>query len=100
MFGGIWDRLGIPAVLEELLDGRGFEFPVERAVFASVLHRLFVAGIAGLQLHHPYRAMAWLGEEIAPAEALALAPRCMAGGCDRIGQQPAEGMCGGLGLCC
>src|ERR1700752_4163712 len=26
-----------------------------------------IAGIDGLQLHHLYRAMAWLGEEIAPA---------------------------------
>jgi Transposase DDE domain len=31
--------------------------------------------IDGLQLHHLYRAMAWLGEEIAPAGALA--PRCV-----------------------
>jgi hypothetical protein len=30
-----------------------------------------------LQLHHFYRAMAWLGEEIAPAGADALAPRCI-----------------------
>src|SRR5215831_12950279 len=35
-----------------------------------------IAGIDGLQLHHFYRAMAWLGEEIAPAAAGALAPRC------------------------
>jgi hypothetical protein len=72
---------------------RGFEFAVERAVFASVLHRLFVsgsdrsyekwmadyriAGIEELQLHHFYRAMAWLGEEIASAGADALAPRCI-----------------------
>ena len=72
---------------------RGFEFAVERAVFASVLHRLFVSGsdrscdkwmadyriegIDGLQLQHLYRAMAWLGEEIAPTAAGALAPRCI-----------------------
>jgi hypothetical protein len=31
-------------VLGELLAIRGFEFAVERAVFASVLHRLFVSG--------------------------------------------------------
>jgi transposase len=36
-----------------------------------------IAGIEGLQLHHLYRAMAWLGEEIAPAAAGALAPRCV-----------------------
>ena len=93
LFGRIWERLGIAEVLGELLRGRGFEFAVERAVFASVLHRLFVsgsdrscekwmtdyriAGIDGLQLHHLYRAMAWLGEEIAPAAAGALAPRCI-----------------------
>jgi hypothetical protein len=59
-----------------------------------VLHRLFVsgsdrscekwmadyrtAGIGELQLHHLYRVMAWLGEEIAPAAAGSLAPRCIA----------------------
>jgi Transposase DDE domain len=93
LFGRLWERLGIAEVLGELLTDRGFEFAVERAVFASVLHRLFVsgsdrgcekwmadyriAGIAELQLHHFYRAMAWLGEEIAPAAADALAPRCI-----------------------
>ena len=93
LFGRIWERLGIAAVLDELLHDRGFEFAVERAVFASVLHRLFVSGsdrscdqwmgdyrIAGvdrLQLHHFYRAMAWLGEETAPAGRGALAPRCI-----------------------
>jgi hypothetical protein len=93
LFGRIWERLGIAGVLGELLQGRGFEFAVERAVFASVLHRLFVsgsdrscekwmadyqiAGIDGLQLHHFYRAMAWLGEEIVPAAAGALVPRCI-----------------------
>ena len=93
LFGRLWERLGIAGVLDELLASGGFEFAVERAVFASVLHRLFVSGserscekwmsdyrIAGideLQLHHLYRAMAWLGEEIAPGAAGALAPRCV-----------------------
>ena len=93
LFGRLWERLGIAEVLGQLLTDRGFEFAVERAVFASVVHRLFVsgsdrscekwmadyriAGIAELQLHHFYRAMAWLGEEIAPAGADALAPRCI-----------------------
>ena len=77
LFGRLWERLGIDAVLTDLLADRGFEFAVERAVFASVLHRLFVSGsdracekwmadyqIPGaedLQLHHLYRAMVWLG---------------------------------------
>jgi Transposase DDE domain len=93
LFGRLWERLGIAEVLGQLLTDRGFEFAVERTVFASVLHRLFVsgsdrscekwmadyriAGIEELQLHHFYRAMAWLGEEIAPAGADALAPRCL-----------------------
>src|SRR5918993_1275387 len=67
-------------VIAQLLDGRHFEFDVERAVFLTVLHRLFAPGsdraadmwkadyqIEGsepLQLHHLYRAMAWLGEEL------------------------------------
>src|SRR5215470_192125 len=70
LFGRLWERLGIAEVLGQLLTDRGFEFAVERAVFASVLHRLFVsgsdgscekwmtdyriAGIDGLQLHHFY----------------------------------------------
>jgi hypothetical protein len=93
LFGRLWDRLGIPAVLTELLHDRGFEFAIERAVFVSVLHRLFVSGsdracerwmadyaIPGaddLQLHHFYRAMAWLGEETGPVAKGARAPRCV-----------------------
>ena len=61
-----------------MLVGRRFEFPVERAILHTVLHRLFapgsdraakkwkddyaIEGVAGLDLHHLYRAMAWLGE--------------------------------------
>ena len=44
LFGRLWQRLGVAAVLDELLAGRGFEFAVERAVFVRVLHRLFVSG--------------------------------------------------------
>jgi len=44
LFGWIRQRLGIADVLNDLLRGRGFEFAVERAVFVSVLHRLFVSG--------------------------------------------------------
>lgn len=80
LFGRLWERLGIGAVLGDLLASRGFEFPVERAVFVATLHRLFVSGsdractdwmrsyaiegVGELSLHHFYRAMAWLGEEI------------------------------------
>jgi hypothetical protein len=75
LFGRLWERLGIAAVLGEVLKTRGFEFAVERAVFAATLHRLFVSGsdrdcaswlqdydipgTEGLSLYHFYRAMAW-----------------------------------------
>ncbi len=94
LFGRLWQKIGIAAVLEELLTGRQFEFPVERAVFATVLHRIMVSGsdracdkwledyeIPGtedLGLHHLYRAMAWLGEELPDEEqgdATPFAPR-------------------------
>ena len=93
LFGRLWVRLGIDAVLEEVLEGRQFGFAVERAVFVATLHRLFVSGsdracldwmesyaIDGsgdLALHHFYRAMAWLGEEIEEKAQGALAPRCV-----------------------
>lgn len=93
LFGRLWQRLGIDAVLEEVLEGRQFGFAVERAVFVATLHRLFVSGsdrgcldwmesyaIDGsedLALHHFYRAMAWLGEEIEEKAEGALAPRCV-----------------------
>ena len=83
LFGRLWEETGCRAVIENLLTGRDFAFPVERAVFATVLHRLVVSGsdracekwmgdydmpgVEGLALHHLYRAMAWLGEEL-PAE--------------------------------
>jgi Transposase DDE domain len=93
LFGKLWERLGIASVLKEMLKDRAFEFAVERAVFAGTLHRLFVSGsdrdcvswledyeipgVEGLSLHHFYRAMAWLGEELEEKPADALAPRCI-----------------------
>jgi hypothetical protein len=40
--GRLWERVGIAEVLGELLQDRGFEFAVERVVFASVLHHELV----------------------------------------------------------
>jgi hypothetical protein len=93
LFGKIWERLGIGDVLGDLLKERAFEFAVERAVFVATLHRIFVsgsdrdcsawmedydiAGSDGLDLHHFYRAMAWLGEEMEEKSEGALAPRCV-----------------------
>lgn len=75
----LWKRCGAREAVERVLSGRGFRFPVERAAFLSVLHRLFapgsdrqadrwkadhrLEGTEDLQLHHLYRAMRRLGEE-------------------------------------
>jgi hypothetical protein len=94
LFGRLWEETGCRAVVEDLLSGRAFEFAVERAVFATVLHRIMVSGsdracekwladydipgVDGLALHHFYRAMAWLGEELSAGEqgsATPFAPR-------------------------
>ncbi len=94
LFGRLWEETGCKAVIDALLANRMFEFPVERAVFTSVLHRLLVSGsdracekwmtdyaipgADGLALHHLYRAMAWLGEELPPEQqggATPFAPR-------------------------
>jgi hypothetical protein len=95
LFERLWAESGCAAVIEALAGDRGFEFAVERAVFVTVLHRLMVSGsdraceqwmqdyrIAGageLALHHFYRAMAWLGEELPDADQApaAPAPRCV-----------------------
>jgi transposase len=96
LFERLWEETGCRAVIEELLAGRRFEFAVERAIFATVLHRLFVSGsdracdkwmedyalpgTDGLALHHLYRAMAWLGEELPAdqqADATPFTPRCV-----------------------
>ena len=78
IFQRLWQACSIDKVLSALLKTRRFEFPVERAIFLTVLHRLFapgsdraaekwkddyaIEGVGGLDLHHLYRAMAWLGE--------------------------------------
>ncbi|WP_291323061.1 IS1634 family transposase [Desulfonatronospira sp.] len=78
VFGRLWQATGIQAVLADLLRNRSFEFPVERAIYLTVLHRLFgagsdrkaerwrrdvaVPGTEDIDLHHLYRAMRWLGE--------------------------------------
>src|SRR5450755_621817 len=95
IFERLWKETGCQQVLAQLLGGRQFEFPVERAVFLTVLHRLcetgsdragqrwkvdyLIEGKDELALHHMYRAMAWLGEQL-PAKqqqgSTKLVPRC------------------------
>lgn len=101
IFERLWQETGCQHVVSQLLKDRCFEFPVERAVFLTVLHRLcatgsdrscmawkadhLVGGIddgseAGeLQLHHLYRTMGWLGEALPQQQQIVsskLVPRC------------------------
>ena len=96
IFERVWRDLELDRVLGDLLVGRKFGFDVERAVFLTVLHRLFdpgsdraaekwkgnyeIPGAENLALHHLYRAMAWLGSALPRKEqsgATLSAPRCM-----------------------
>ncbi|MBW2031199.1 MAG: IS1634 family transposase [Deltaproteobacteria bacterium] len=93
IFERLWEELGVKNVIKDLLSDRKFEFDVERAVFLTVLHRLFVSGsdrscdkwhrdykvkgIEALSLHHLYRAMTFLGEEVEDQrDATPFSPRC------------------------
>src|SRR5271170_3222374 len=91
LFDRLWQQSGCRQVIEQLAQRRGFGFSLERAVFASVLHRLMASGsdracekwldaylidcADGLELHQLYRAMAWLGEELADQTGATRAPR-------------------------
>jgi transposase len=93
IFERLWRETGIKAAITRVLSGRKFEFDVERAIFLTVLHRLMVSGsdrfchrwcrdytingIDSLDLHHLYRAMGFLGEEIQDQDgATPFSPRC------------------------
>jgi len=95
VFERLWRDLGFPEILREVLSDRRFEFAVERAVFLTVLHRLFdpgsdraaevwregyaIRGVAGLELHHLYRTMGWLGRPLPRDQqvgATPFGPRC------------------------
>jgi transposase len=93
VFERLWEQSGIKGALQRILSNRKFEFDVERAIFLTVLHRLMtsgsdrfcdrwrrdyaVAGTEAIELHHLYRAMAFLGEPLSDqSSASKLAPRC------------------------
>ena len=92
IFERLWKEVGIDGIVHRLLAGRKFGFEVERAVFLTVVHRLFTSGsdrscdrwhrdyvihgVDDLSLHHLYRAMAFLGEEIEDQEDRTFSPRC------------------------
>lgn len=94
VFGRLWEALQLGTIIKRALQSRRFEFEVERAVYLTVLHRLFASGsdraaerwreayrIPGtekLDLHHLYRAMAFLGEPLRkqPGPQVLKTPRC------------------------
>jgi transposase len=93
IFERLWKELGIQKVLQGLLSERFFSFDVERALFLTVLHRLMVSGsdrfcekwrrdysvkdTGEIELHHLYRAMAFVGEETYDQKsAIPFTPRC------------------------
>ena len=105
VFERLWKDTGCNDVINTLLVGRKFGFDVERTIFKTVLHRLFrsdrgsdraaekwrkkyrIEGTEELQLHHSYRAMGWLGEELPGSEQRGMtwyAPRCVK---DRIEEE-------------
>ena len=96
VFERLWEETGCRKVIEDLAGSRKHGFPLERAVFLTVLHRLFaggsdraadrwredytIDGVEDIDLHHLYRAMAWLGEEQGKDQqdgATLFAPRCL-----------------------
>jgi hypothetical protein len=93
IFERLWKDVGIDKVLDRLLADRKFGFEVERAIFLTVVHRLFpsgsdrscdkwhrdcvIKGAEALSLHHLYRAMALLGEKIEDQKLhTPFSPRC------------------------
>jgi hypothetical protein len=90
VFGRLWKSMGMEEIVRDMAGRRRHEFDLERAVYLTVLHRLFapgsdraaeawrenyrIPGAADLSLHQLYRAMGWLGGEIGPG--LMGSPRC------------------------
>jgi hypothetical protein len=78
VFERLWRELGIEKALRHQLSEGRHQFPLDRAIFLTVLHRLFdpgsdrsaerwkdqfrIEGTRDIELHHLYRAMGWLGE--------------------------------------
>jgi hypothetical protein len=79
VFERLWQQLGIKEAITGQVAARPWRFSLERAIFLTVLHRLFdpgsdraaerwkedfqINGAEGIELHHLYRAMGWLGEQ-------------------------------------
>jgi hypothetical protein len=79
VFQRLWQQLGIDEVIGAQPSESRRRFSLERAIFLTVLHRLLdpgsdraadrwkedfqIKGTEGIELHHLYRAMGWLGEQ-------------------------------------
>jgi hypothetical protein len=79
VFERLWHQLGIDETIKGQIADRRWRFSMERAIFLTVLHRLMdpgsdraaerwkedfqISGTEGIELHHLYRAMGWLGEQ-------------------------------------
>jgi hypothetical protein len=80
VFSRLWEALQLGTIIQRALESRRYEFDVERAIYLTVVHRLFASGsdraaerwreayrLPGtekMDLHHLYRAMAFLGEAL------------------------------------
>ena len=80
IFERLWRETGIQKAIRQMTQDRKFEFDIERALFLTVLHRLMesgsdragdkwrrdyrISGVEEIKLHHLYRAMNFLGEEL------------------------------------
>lgn len=92
VFDRLWKELGLQEVIQSLLEETRFQVPVERAIFLTVLHRLFcpgsdraaerwkdgfvIPGAEEISLHHMYRAMEWLGRRTTQLGSDPLTSRC------------------------
>jgi len=94
VFGRLWETLQLGTIVQRALQSRRYEFDVERAIYLTVMHRLFASGsdraaerwreayrLPGtetVELHHLYRAMAFLGEPLKdqPGARVLKTPRC------------------------
>ena len=94
VFGRLWEALQLGKIIQQALQSRRYEFDVERAIYLTVIHRLFASGsdraaerwreaywlpgTQSLDLHHLYRAMAFLGEALKeqPGTPVLKTPRC------------------------
>lgn len=78
VFDRLWKEIGLPEIFNALLKESRHRYSIERAVFLTVLHRLFASGsdraaerwkeeyvmdgTEKIDLHHLYRSMSWLGQ--------------------------------------